>query len=322
MGNNIAPILLIFFNRPDCLNETFESIRKVKPNKLYLFRDGPRNNNKYDEKKIIECEKIVTNIDWPCRVYKNYQIENLGCGKGPYTAINWIFENEDRAIILEDDCVASKSFFPFCSEMLEKYKDDQRIFLITGCNLAIEKNISSSYFFGYSGTNWGWATWKRNWKKIDYDCSFVSNKEEFESLYNFLYLIQKDKGKKEALDFLDTNKRITGGKNISYWDVQWQAIRYLNHQLSIIPKKNLITNIGLGPLSTHAKKTKIPKKEYDEKGKVHFFYNKRYELEFPLVHPKYMIQNVEYDSLIDKAMTPSVIRRFISKIRRFVRVKK
>ena len=115
-------VLLIFFNRPDCLAETFEQIRKAQPKKLYLAQDGPRANNDADAAGIASCRKIVGNIDWECEVHYNYSTENFGCGLGPYKAIEWAFQGEERLIVLEDDCVASQSFFRFCDEMLEKYK--------------------------------------------------------------------------------------------------------------------------------------------------------------------------------------------------------
>lgn len=316
---NIAPVLLIYFNRPECLEKTFSSIRKVKPEKLYLFHDGPRTDRADDVKKINECEKIVSNIDWPCIIKTNYNKENLGCGVGPYTAINWVFEFEECAIVLEDDCVASESFFPFCTEMLERFKNDQRIFMITGCNLEIKSDVSSSYFFGYSGTNWGWATWKRNWKEMDFECKFVEHKEEFKMLSKFLKHIEGLKGTIEAKCFSETHNKLMEKENVNYWDVQWQATRYLNHQLSIIPQKNLITNIGLGPNSTHAKKRRIPAKNYSTPGVVHFCYNQNYELIFPLIHPTYLIQNTAYDNLVDKALTPSFSTRIKKIIKKYIR---
>ena len=310
-----SPVLLIFFNRPETLKITFEKIRKARPRKLYLAQDGPRDNCESDPENIKLCREIVDNIDWECQVFRNYSEENMGCGRGPYSAISWFFSNEECGIVLEDDCVASDSFFTFCDEMLEKYRCDERVFLITGCNLELKtKDVDSSYFFGYSGTNWGWASWKRCWSEMDYCCSFTKDKYVINNLRTMLIRMQHDKGRKEIKLFLDTFKRLEKGENISYWDVQWQAIRYLNHQLSIIPSCNLITNIGIGNTSTHAKNFKTPKGYYDGIGKVNFYYNKRYEMEFPLKHPKYLIQNTRYDQAVDKKLYPSFCIKVLKKL--------
>lgn len=313
-------VLVIFFNRPDCLAETFEQVRKAKPEKLYLAQDGPRENNEKDMEGILACRKIVENIDWDCEVYRNYSIVNRGCGLGPYNAIDWAFTQEEQLIVLEDDCVASQSFFRFCDDMLELYKEDNRIFLITGCNFELKtQDCQSSYFFGHSGTNWGWATWKRNWEKMDYKCSWVQNDVLRKKVETSLQGVCKRKAKREMQLFIDTYKRVSSGENISYWDVQWQATRYLNNQLSIIPACNQITNIGLGPTSTHAQKSIIPKQLYSEVGKMHFCYNERYEMDYPLIHPEHMVRNNTYDDRVDKELYQSFIKRCLGKLKRIIR---
>lgn len=318
--NEIAPVLLIFFNRPDTLRIVFDKIKKVKPKKLYLAQDGPRNDNESDLINIMECRKIVENIDWNCQVYKKYEETNLGCGKGPAKAISWLFDNEEQGIVLEDDCIANESFFSFCTEMLEKYKEDERIFMITGCNLEVQSNyIDESYFFGYAGTNCGWASWRRIWKKMDYSCSWVSDKITVERIKNLIKCINKRASKKEIKIFKETNKLVNNNINISYWDAQFQSIRYLNHQLSIIPQKNLITNIGLGPTSTHAKFSKIPSKLYNKIGQIHTTYNEAYNLDIPLKHPMYVTENINYDCKIYNYLYPTLIKRIYYKFMSLLR---
>lgn len=308
-----APVLLIFFNRADTLRETFAAIREAKPSRLYLAQDGPRDEK--DKAKIEECRGVVSNVDWPCEVFTRFSNDNQGCGKGPYNAINWVFENEDCAIIVEDDCVGSRSFFTFCDEMLEKYKEDERIFLITGCNFElITKDVEESYFFGYSGTNWGWATWKRNWNKMDYACDWTEKSYVMKNLKKELLKRTGLKGLHEIAYAQRTHQRVKNNDKLSYWDVQWQCTRYLYHQLSIIPSRNLITNIGLGPTSTHAQHKGIPSSYNEEAGKVNFCYNKRYELDYPYVHPQFIIPNVRYDEIIDREINPSLWKKVLRKL--------
>ncbi|WKA50211.1 hypothetical protein QWY22_15075 [Planococcus liqunii] len=315
--NKIAPVALIFFNRPHTLEKVFNEIKIARPSKLFLIQDGAREDNINDKKNIEKCLEIVEDIDWECEVYKNYSEKNLGCGVRPFTGIDWVFSKVDRAIILEDDCIPSQSFFYFCSELLEKYLNDNRIFLITGMNMELETtDCRDSYFYGFSGTNWGWASWRRCWSNMDYNLDFVKDNEVLKKLSMKLERDSGKKGLKEIEIFKKTNALIKEGKNISYWDVQWQATRYLNNQLSIIPAKNLITNIGVGEGATHAP-TYVSKKR-KKKEDLQFFFNDRYEITFPLKHPKYMIQNIEYDKKVDAKLHPHILKRGKNKVLNFL----
>lgn len=320
MSCNTA-VLLIFFNRPDELKETFAAIRDAQPKRIYLAQDGAREDHPEDVNNILACRKIVENIDWDCQVFRRYSDVNQGCGRGPYHAINWVFEKEESAIILEDDCIASPSFFTFCDEMLERYWDDKRIFLITGCNFElVSQDVPYSYFFGHSGTNCGWATWKRNWALMDYECSWVKDRYVNENFMQYLnQLMIKRKARSEIESMHETNRRLAAGENLSYWDVQWQVIRHLNHQISIIPSKNLITNIGLGVTSTHAKDARVPDKYYEKIGDIHFCYNQRYNLEFPLRHPMTIQRNIEYDRKVDMKLYPPLYLRAWQRLRRIIK---
>lgn len=114
--------------------------------------------------------------------------------------------------------------------------------------------------------------------------------------------------------FNDTYKKVNKNERISYWDVQWQAVRYLYDQLSIIPCVNMITNLGLGEESTHAKTARIPKKQYDQKGKIKFAYNKKYEINFPICHPKYIIRNVDHDEKVDKKLYQNIVIKICKRL--------
>ncbi len=164
----IAPILLIVFNRPDTTQKVFDAIRQAKPSILYIAADAPRLGNLEDVKNCALVKGIVKAVDWDCRVYYRFSESNQGCGPGPYSAISWVFEHEEEAIILEDDCVPALPFFEYCSQLLERYKNDKRIWLISG-NQYNEEAVTTphSYFFSKYGHSWGWATWKRCWEHVD-----------------------------------------------------------------------------------------------------------------------------------------------------------
>lgn len=177
-------------------------------------------------------------------------------------------------------------------------------------------DVKSSYFFGYAGTNWGWATWKRNWVKMDYSCEWINDDFAKENVNHLVSNINKTAAKAEMKSFQRTNELVKLGVNISYWDVQWQTVRYINHQLSIIPQKNLITNVGLGVESTHAKLSKTPKEYHSKIGKVNFCYNTRYELDDTLIHSDVVLENYIYDSKIYKTLYTN---KFVGKIKSIFR---
>ena len=216
MNMNNIPILFVIFNRPNVALKAFEKIAKIQPSKLYIASDGPRENH-VGEKETVERTRqtILNKVDWNCEVKTLFQERNLGCGRGVYTAINWLFEEEDYGIILEDDCVITDSFYPFVKEMLIRYKDDTRIGMIAGTNPIKNFECPTSYFFSRFKSCWGWATWRRAWVNMDIDMAW---RESYLSsvLYNSGYA-GRDSGKwKYQLKCIDNNY-------VSAWDCSWIA---------------------------------------------------------------------------------------------------
>ena len=155
--------MIIGFNRPDTTRQVFDAVRVAQPSTLYFAVDGSRPSKEGEKEKVQQVRDIIKRVDWPCEVHTLFREENVGCGFGPAGAITWAFENEDRMIVLEDDCVPSQSFFRFCNEMLERYKDDTRINIVSGRSHWHGSKFFDKYdylFTRYAHT-WGWATWKR-----------------------------------------------------------------------------------------------------------------------------------------------------------------
>ena len=274
-----SPVLLIVFNRPNTTQGVFDAIKKAKPRKLYIAADAPRVGNSQDEKGCVSVREIVKQVDWDCDVHYRFADVNQGCGPGPYNAISWAFEKEDRLIILEDDCVPALPFFNYCNELLERYKDDTRIWLISG-NQYNEEAVATphSYFFSRYGHSWGWATWKRCWDQMDMD------------LYKYPIIIEQDLFKSafrtdsEADFFLkrieviykDSNSR----KHI--WDSQFDFTVFSNGGLCILPKKNLVKNIGY--LGTHSeKKNRFHDRPVDEHFEIYS-------------HPDFVLSDINFDA--------------------------
>ena len=210
-----TPILLMIFNRPDTSDRSFEVVRKMRPKQLFICADGPRRDRPDDTAKCEKARAIAERVDWPCVLKTLFQNENLGCGLGSVTGINWMFEHVDRGIIMDDDCLPHPSFYYFCQELLEKYKDNPKVMHVSGNNFQEgKKRGKASYYFSHYTHNWGWATWRRAWRL-----------NEFESVGPEL------------------RRHI--------WDKQWLNSVRKHDGLAILPNVNLVSNIGWGEDATH-----------------------------------------------------------------------
>jgi len=245
-------VLFLTFNRLDTTQKVFEQIKIAQPPRLYLACDGARKNKENEAATVESVRKwILDNINWDCEVKTLFRDENLGCGKAVSSGITWFFEQEADGIILEDDCVPSQSFFRFCEEMLDKYKDDEWIMHIGGSGLdgldvcKPEDDQDATYFLSRYNYIWGWASWARAWKHYDY---------EFKNFDSFI------KGKKIEQIIEDKDERafwlrqfeLTKRKIIDTWDYQLYFSIWNQGGYAILPYNNLVTNIGLGhEKSTH-----------------------------------------------------------------------
>lgn len=273
-------VLLIFFNRPEKFIEVFNQVKKARPSKLYLYQDGPR-EGRNDEEGIAGCRKILESIDWDCEIHKNFQEKNVGCDPSEFNAIKWMFTTETKGIILEDDDIPTVSFFKFCKELLDKYEHDTRIFKISGMNnFGKMHDEYASYFFTPMSSIWGWATWKRCVDMYDTQYSFLDDE----------YL--KTNMQEQYMEFpvkINTCRRHKESGKAYYESILWNT-QLTNNMLNIVPSVNQITNIGIGPNGTHSGDST----EYMDKMSKSLFYSQRFEMEFPIRHPKHVVANTTY----------------------------
>ena len=271
-----AAVLFIIFNRPISTKKVFDAIRLSQPSRLYIAADAPRAGNEKDVPNSRAARKITEKIDWPCEVKRLYQTSNLGCSKGPIAAFNWFFSFENEGIILEDDCLPSKSFFPFCTQMLETFRYNTEIMLISGCNLGYNLKSEYSYTFSKIPNMWGWATWKRSAEMIDYELTeWVTVKHKLYYLYTKFRQSYLDADLNWYRYWRDKFDKTVNEPAISWWDWQWIYFQTKDNKFSIIPSKNLITNIGFNSSATHTKEPDNPAANLAN-----------YEMEFPIKHPK------------------------------------
>jgi|MDSV01.1.fsa_nt_gb hypothetical protein len=245
-----TPVVFIIFNRPEITKKTFSVIREQKPSQLFIIADGPRLGNSADVENCKLARDIVEKIDWECEVSTNYSEQNLGCKNRVISGLNWVFEKVDKAIIIEDDCLAGEDFFIFCENLLDRYAEDERVSVITGDNFqnGILRGNASYYFSKYPHI-WGWATWKETWDNFDGDIKFWPK-----------WRISDD-FKKKFPTKLERNfwKKIFDqsflGKDDS-WGYPLFASIMRQGTYTATPNFNLISNIGFGETSTHTKDTK------------------------------------------------------------------
>lgn len=287
-----TPVLFLVFNRPEPTRRVFETIRKARPARLYIAADGARAGRPGEAARCEEVRSIVRDVDWPCEVKTLFRNRNLGCARAVSQAVSWLFEQEERAIILEDDCFPSQSFFRFCSELLEYYKDDSRVMQIAGNNFLSKEQRDQEYSYTFSNHNyvWGWATWRRAWQHYDYRMNLyghVSQHGYIDSPYHTS--MYED----EYIKWVYGKSRF-GYQTVTWWSYQWDFARKVNSGVVVVPQKNLVVNIGIGMAeATHTK---------DEKGVGHDL--KLEELDFPLRHPEFvMVDRVADDKIFQKYFT-------------------
>lgn len=274
-----TPVALVVFNRLDCVMQVFETIKAAKPQKLYIISDGARVQKKGEDQKVQAVRNYIeNNINWDCQVKYNYADKNMGSKYRIYSGINWVFEQEEQAIILEDDCVPSPDFFRYCQELLQLYADNDRIWIISGKNVLRKQKSNEQYFFSRFPETWGWATWKRAWKQIDIEMETwpLARKEKsvryaYDSFSYRCYLREADyqvRAKRDA------------------WDIPWRYSMHLRHGIGIVPHENMISNIGCGHVD--ASNTTEPVDDDFSYGEP---------LKFPLAKQ----QHIEIDRIYDRA---------------------
>jgi hypothetical protein len=283
----LTPILFLIFNRPENTRQVFDSIRRQKPKYLYIAADGPRSNIDDDNEICLKTREIALQIDWDCQVKTLFREHNLGCKVAVSSAISWFFENVDEGIILEDDCLPDAGFFPFCTELLLKYRTDNQVMSISGSNLLNVpwKAEAQSYQFAHGGI-WGWATWKRAWNLYDITMQawqYPATKK----------LIRKNMQTQDWYQYYQHMFESTHNGQLDTWDIQWFYTILINNGLAINPSVNLVKNIGFTS-GTHINA------DDSIMGKLSLN-----TMHFPLIHPAKQDVDVDYLKAVYKTINPA-----------------
>jgi len=244
-----TPVLLIAWRRPHTTQQVINAIRAVKPTRMFVACDGPHPSRPEEAAKVRATREVIEReIDWPCSIERRYSEVNQGCKVGVSSAINWFFDQVEDGIILEDDCVPHPDFFHFCSTLLDVYREDERVWTITGDNFQNgQKRGDGSYYFSRYNHIWGWATWRRAWQHYERDMPFWPE-----------WKLSEDWAKKlpnpaERRYWLKVFDRVYAGM-IDTWDYSWTASVWYRAGLTATPNRNLVRNIGFGQDGAHTKK--------------------------------------------------------------------
>jgi hypothetical protein len=242
------PVLIMAFNRPDHLSVLLDRLAEVQPATIYFAVDGPRPDKAGEKEKVAQVRELRSRITWTDDVHTLFQDTNHGCGQGVSNAITWFFDNVERGIILEDDIIPDPSFFPFCTELLDRYQDDDRVFAVSGCNVvpaSAQSHPEQDYRFAQITHVWGWATWKRSWDLHTLDPT------GWYRLISPWKLWNRSARSVSGAMFWASNFELTARGDIDTWDWQLQLANMAAGQLTATCNTNLVENIGFGQEATH-----------------------------------------------------------------------
>ena len=241
----MSPLLYIVFNRPDLTRRSFELVRKARPNVLYVVADAARADRPGEHRLVAEARGITEDIDWDCDVRRLYADSNLGCGRRISSGITAALQEFESVIVLEDDCLPDPTFFPFCEQLLDRCRDDDRVMSISGDNFQQGRpRTTASYYFSKYPHCWGWATWRRAWQHFSLDVPEWPGFRDSGGLQAYCDC------ERELEYWTATFDQVYEGKMDS-WAMPWTLCCWLQHGLTILPSVNLVSNVGFGVDGTH-----------------------------------------------------------------------
>ncbi len=279
----IPPVLFVVYRRPHTTARVFEAIRAARPTRLYVAADGPRGERAGEAERCAEVRQIATAVDWPCELRTLFRPRNLGCRRAVSEAITWFFQSEAEGVILEDDCLPDASFFPFCAELLSRYRREPRVMCITGNNFQRDMgDWPYSYYFSIFNHCWGWASWRRAWELFDAQLA------TFQALGGRRRLRQLSRVPGFVSYFTQQLAEVAAGR-LDSWALVWTWSCWKEGGLTCTPRVNLVSNIGFGEDATHTFSTPAGR-EFTARGRI----------EFPLLHPSSLAPLTTFDDFVSR----------------------
>lgn len=298
-----VPILYIAFARPEYARQSFDAIKAVKPKKLYFYSNKGRKDNTDEIERNNIVRSLIKEVDWECDLRTWLRDESVDVYTSLLGAINWLFDNEEMGVILEEDCVASPAFFDFAEQMLYKYHDDQRIWMVSGSNYIERYNPHGhDYLFSHNMLIYGWASWRNRWEKVNWNnINFqeMANEGVFEAVFD-----SEEQRKFHLKRILKQQDFI---QRTHCWDFIFTTTGRSLGSLSVIPSHNLIKNVGIKGAHTNTKDKSIVYNEITFKKDEYIIKNE----------PKFVLADVLWDEKLFQELhiKPYSIK---NKIRRFL----
>jgi hypothetical protein len=279
-------VAFMIFKRPDTTRRVFERIRQVRPPRLFVIADGPRQGRPGEAEVCQQTRAIIDEVDWDCDLQLNFADENLGLRQRISSGLDWVFGHVERAIVLEDDCVPEPSFFHFCDELLDRYATDSRVMSIAGANFQAEAHTPSSYYFSQYALCWGWATWRRAWDLFDGNIRIWPQIDVTDMLES-----------RAACHYWgEVFDRLYQGE-IDSWAYAWTFAHLVQHGLVIVPSHNLVSNVGFGADATHTRAKRSSVASLPTR-----------PIQFPLHEPVALIRNRAADRYYEREILGALSR--------------
>jgi len=284
-----TPVVLIAFNRPHLARRTLAAIREAAPERLFVIADGPRADRPDDAALCAETRAVIDEVDWPCEVHRKFSEVNLGVEGNVELGLDWVFSQVPEALVLEDDCTPDPTFFPFAEELLDRYRDDPRVWQISGNRHGVPRKLygDDSYAFATWASVWGWATWADRWQRhrkvFTRDHVRRSAADAGDAPVRTVPAVPAPgtlvtrAGQRHFADAAKSDDVITHG-----WDKHWWLTIMTEGGFAIAPSGNLVVNSGFGADATHGYS---PGREDDPAEPV----------EFPLRHPRQVALNADVE---------------------------
>jgi hypothetical protein len=296
-----APVIFIVFNRPAHTRASFERIAEAQPSRLLVIADGPRANKVGEYELCEEVRMAATAVDWPCQLEVNFSANNMGCRDRVISGLNWAFERVEEAIILEDDVLPDPTFFLFCEQMLRHYRGDNRISMIAGFN-PVQDFLRTDYSYVFSQLThiWGWATWRESWARYDQhlkDWPEVKRTGLLQEIFDTPATVAY---------WTSIFNAMHDGTGANTWDYQWMYTNLIQSTLSIVPRVNMVENIGFDVDATH---TVVAGDAYKLASR---------SIEFPLVHPPTLVPLRSMDRRdleVTNCRIPTLLQRIERKLK-------
>lgn len=267
-----VPVALIVYRRPELTSRILERISAVRPKKLFVIADGPRANIRGELERVRRTREMFETLSWDCEVVKIWSDRNMGLRRRVISGLDQVFQQVDKAIILEDDCAANSTFFTFCEAILQRYEKNDAVGMVSGNNFAPRELPAQSYYFSAHANIWGWATWRATWLRfrewlVETEQTGLDDEAVIRAIPDRLSKF--------------TFKRLLAQKHeLDSWAIDFSCFFYLNGLASAVPSQNLVTNVGFGVESTHTKFESWVDLVAED------------ELKFPLVHPSFVTIDV------------------------------